>query len=102
MPRPSGASPATEWTALLLQALDRLLQRLVIGAGLERFLPHAAGFFALAHHPQDFAEVRADLGVGPSAVGAAQLVRRAFQVAFSIQNPTQAVHDEVVIGCELK
>src|SRR6185436_6335234 len=62
------------------EALQRLLQRVVLGAGLERFLPDAARLVAVAKRPQHFAQVRADLAVGPSFPGAAQFARGALQV----------------------
>src|SRR6267143_1092642 len=82
--RAARSSPAEGWRArrrppavspspLPLEALDRLLQRVVFRRGLERLLPDALGLVAPAHHPQHFAEVRADLGIGPPAVGASRL-----------------------------
>ena len=88
--------------ASLAQPLDGLLQGFVLGTGLERLVPDAPRLVALAEHPQDFAEVRADLGVGAPAVGAAQLARGAFQVALAVKHPAQAVDDEVVLGRELE
>src|SRR5262245_22151363 len=99
--RRGGAWRTAKRTASALQALDRLLQRLVVRARLERLLPDAVRLVTLAHHPQHLAEVRADLGVGPADVGAAQLLGGALQVAFAIQHPAHAVDDEVVVGREL-
>src|SRR5881392_3954472 len=62
----------------------------------------AAAVAALAELPQHFAQVRADLGVGPAVVGALQRLRRALEVAFAILHPAEAVDDERVIGRELK
>src|SRR6267143_2949515 len=78
--RPPSASPSP----LPLEALDRLLQRVAFRRGLERLLPDALGLVAPAHHPQHFAEVRADLGIGPPAVGPAQLLRCALQIALAV------------------
>src|SRR5207249_3570015 len=52
--------------------------------------------------PQHFAEVRADLGVGPPAIGAAQLLRRALQIALAVKHPAQAVDGEIVLRRELE
>src|SRR4030095_5103734 len=79
--RRGGALRTARRTSSARQALDRLLQRVVVGVLLSRLLPNAVGLVALAHHPEDFSEVRTDLGVGPSVIGAAQLLGGAFQVA---------------------
>ena len=99
------ARNAASSSAPLLHLRSRLMVFCSVslsGTGLERLVPDAARFVALAQHPQHFAEVRADLRVRPAAVGAAQLARRALQVAFAVEHPAQAVDDEVVLGRELE
>src|SRR5258707_3625753 len=78
------------------EALQRLLQRVVLGTGLEGFLPDAPGFLAVAERPQHFAQVRADLAVGPAVPGAPQLARGALQVAHAVQHPAERVDDEKI------
>src|SRR6185436_16613396 len=63
---------------------ERLEERLVLGRGLLRLLPHAPRLVALAELPEHLAEVRADLGVRTPAVGATQRRRRALEIAFAV------------------
>src|ERR1700741_5271703 len=77
--RQPGRLPAVQQQPSLAQSLDGLLQGLVIGPGLERLFPAAPRLVALAELPEHFAKMRADLGVGAAAVGAAQLARRALE-----------------------
>src|SRR6185436_16801797 len=100
--RQPGRLQAVPQQPSLALSLDRLLQRLVVRAGLERLVPHAPRLVALAELPEHFAQMRADLGVGTAAVRAAQLARRALEVAFAVEHPAQAVDDEVVLGRDLQ
>src|SRR3954466_8026733 len=77
-------------SALLLETLDRVLQRLVLGTRLERLLPDLVGLVALSHHPEHLAQMRGDFGVGTPDVSAAQLLGRALEVAFAVEHPAQA------------
>src|SRR5215213_3316009 len=95
---PGRAAPS----ALLLETLDRVLQRLVLGTRLERLLPDLVGLVALPHYPEHLAQVRGDLGVRTPDVRAAQLLGGALEVAFAIQHPAEAVHDEVILGRQLE
>src|SRR5262245_46828504 len=98
----SSAAPAQMPRIVLrIETLERLLQRLVFRADLERFLPDATRLVALAELPEHFAQVRADLAVRPAVPGAAQLRGRALQVAHAVQHPAQRVHDEEIAGREL-
>src|SRR5258706_7936697 len=79
------------------EALQRLLQSVVLGAGLEGFLPDAPRFLAFAERPQHFAQVRAYLAVGPAVPGAPQLARGAFQVAHAGPHPAERVYDQKIL-----
>src|SRR3954469_22172805 len=95
---PGRAAPS----ALLLETLDRVLQRLVLGTHLERLLPDLVGLIALSHHPQDLSQMRGDLRIGTPDVRAAQLLGGALEVALAVEHPAQAVHDEVILGRQLE
>src|SRR5437762_11904113 len=56
--------PAAVPSPLPLEALDRLLQRVVFRRGLDRLLPDALGLVAPAHHPEHFAERSEERRVG--------------------------------------
>src|SRR5262245_61663812 len=78
----SNAAPAKRRrTALGAETLEGFLKGLVLRARLQRLLPDAARFVALAERPEHFAEVGADLAVRPPRPSTAQLLRGALQVA---------------------
>src|SRR5687767_1955097 len=83
-----------------LEALDGLLQRLVVRRVLDRFVPDALGLGALAGDPEDFAKMRADFAIRAALVGAAQVLQRARKVSHAVIGPSHAVDDEQVLGRE--
>src|SRR6187399_2240009 len=97
----SSAAPARKRrTGLRIETLQCFLKGLVSRAGLLRLLPDAARLVALAEHPPNFAQVRADFAVGAAAPGAPQLLGRALQVAHAVLHPAHRVDNEEVVGRE--
>src|SRR5205085_6078456 len=95
-------APRPRARASLAKPLDRLEERLVVRRALERLLPDAVRFAALAQHPQYFAEMGADLGVRTAVVGAAQRLRGTLEVAFAVLHPAEAIDNEIILGRELE
>ena len=67
--RRSQRGDARHRSQLDAQALERFLQRLVLGVEQQAFPPDGHGPVALAHAPEHLAQVRGDLGVGLGLVG---------------------------------
>src|SRR5690242_9320865 len=91
-----------EFYLSVLQALDGVGERFVVGAFLGGIAPDALGLRVLAQRPQHLAEMGGDLRIGSPGEGAAQIAERILQVAHSVQHPAHAVDDERIVGSELE
>ena len=85
-----------------IEFFDDRLQWLIAGIVLEAILPDLFGFLFVAAHPQHFAQMRSDLGIGIAGECAPQHLHALVQLAAAIVAPAHAVHDGGIIGRELQ